>query len=344
MRPSLFAPALLAILLTAPLTAQGLNVGVLGADLPGAIADVEATLLADARIQTTTAIDVEFSTPSLATLNQYDVVIAWTRQPSHYLDPAGLGDQLAAYVSGGGGVVECMGSGISADALLGAWAGLYNCTNPNSFLPFTGTYGLGTIIAPTHPVMAGVTTFSSAPNSYYAASPPVAWATSLADYTTGSMLVAENNNSAQVIYLNFFPVSSNFGTPGWDAFTDGDLLITNAVAYVGPAPPSGPMIALQGTCGAPGSSVDLTGATPNGRIALAYGFGTGSAIVAGGPACVGIVTGLDVITLGEIAFADSNGDYSFTGVGGGIPAAACGVVTVQVADASTCVLTNTLAL
>jgi len=241
-------------------------------------------------------------------------------------------------------VVECFGSGIATNALRGNWDGVYNCSNPNAFLPFTGTYTMGAVSIPTHPIMAGVGSFSTSANAYYSASPPMPWTTTIASYTSGTFLVAENTNTSKVVFLNFFPVSETVGTPAYSLTGDGALMVQNAVAYVGPAPPSGPQIALQGTCGQTGSAVTMTGATPGGSVALAYGFGAGAAVVVGGPACVGTVTGLDQINLALRGFADANGDYTFIGPGNRVPANACGLVSLQAADVTTCTLTNVLAL
>ena len=337
--------ALVTVLALAPIArAQGIDVAVLGADSSNAIADVQATLLADPRVATADDIDVLFSTPTLATLLAYDTVIIWRRQPSAFFDTTGLGDVLADFVLNGGGVVECFGSGHASSALLGNWSGTYNCSNPNAFLPFTGTYTMGTVQNPAHPIMAGVSAFTTSASAYYNASAPMPWTTTIASYTTGIFLVAENTNTAKVVFLNFFPVSETVGPPAYSLSGDGALMVQNAVAYVGPVVPTGPQLALQGSCGQTGSAVLMSGATPGGAVALAYGFGSGAAVVAGGPACVGTVTGLDQIILALRGFADANGDYTFVGPGNRVPANACGLVSLQGADVTTCAVTNVLAL
>ena len=124
------------------------------------------------------------------------------------------------------------------------------------------------------------------------------------------------------------------------SWTGGDGIGYDDIS-VGPVPT---VITLNGNCGYIPSSIDMTKATPNGQVVLAWGFGPGSAVVAGGPYCVGTVTGLDSIHLAGIGTADANGEYSFTGQYGTIPANACGVVSVQAADITTCLLSNVIAL
>lgn len=110
--------------------------------------------------------------------------------------------------------------------------------------------------------------------------------------------------------------------------------------FVGPVPGE---LAVNGNCGYVPSSVDMSMATPGGTVALAWGFGPGSAAVVA-PVCSGTVTGLDVLNVVEIAQADANGNYSFTGAFGAIPFQACGVVSVQAIDITTCLMTNVIDL
>jgi len=167
MRLSSLIPLALVALLSTVASAQTLDVAVLGADEAAAIQDVENTLLADPRIATVTSLDVINSTPSIATLDGYDVVVVWNKPAVVYQDINLLGSHLAAYNSNGGGVVECFGNGGVGQSLLGGWDGYYNVAEPNGGFPFLGTYTMGTVQNPTHPVMAGVSTFSTGSWGYF---------------------------------------------------------------------------------------------------------------------------------------------------------------------------------
>lgn len=131
-----------------------------------------------------------------------------------------------------------------------------------------------------------------------------------------------------------FPITGNqFGIGGM-----GDSWIDNWNCTVGP---QGPALAVGGTCGVAGSSVELTGATPNGLVVLVSG--TAGSYVHVGAQCNGLPLGVTIPTIEAQVSADANGDYSFSR-NGLIPAGACGVITVQAVDVSTCVATAALAL
>ena len=131
-----------------------------------------------------------------------------------------------------------------------------------------------------------------------------------------------------------FPITGqNVGVGGYDATFD------NWSCTIGPA---GPTIALSGTCGQPGSSVDMSGATANGLCALVWGFSAGTTAVPG-TTCPGKNMDLASAQLAVLASADANGVVSFS-QGGAVPAAGCGIVLVQALDVVSCTTTNTLAL
>lgn len=131
-----------------------------------------------------------------------------------------------------------------------------------------------------------------------------------------------------------FPITGNqFGIGGM-----GDSWVDNWSCAIGP---QGPSLSVGGTCGVAGSSVELTGATPNGTVVLASG--TPGAYVHNGGTCNGLPLGLAAPNVEAQVSADANGDYSFSR-NGMIPAGACGAISVQAVDVTTCVATAVLAL
>lgn len=77
-------------------------IALLGADESDYVTDVENTLASYGGFSVT-AIDVQDSTPTLATLENYKAVLVWSDYG--FSDPVQLGDVLAQYVDAGGGVV-----------------------------------------------------------------------------------------------------------------------------------------------------------------------------------------------------------------------------------------------
>jgi hypothetical protein len=96
---------------------------------------------------------------------------------------------------------------------------------------------------------------------------------------------------------------------------------------------------VEGSCPGPVDAV-ITGATPNGVVALVYGTGRGTFMIPGGP-CGGTQLGLDnSATLLALPRADANGAVLLSR---NVPGAACGRVIIQAVDASSCNTSNTWA-
>ena len=128
----------------------------------------------------------------------------------------------------------------------------------------------------------------------------------------GNILVADRPSVAVVIRVD--PASGaqtlvSFGAP---------LANPNALAVV---PAIGPVLSLFGAC--PGTvSLELSNATPNGRLGLGWGTSEGSVTLPSGP-CAGTEIGLADPTLLMVLTADPEGNISFDqNVGAG----ACGLL------------------
>lgn len=92
-------------------------------------------------------------------------------------------------------------------------------------------------------------------------------------------------------------------------------------------------LTIEGTCPGP-VTVTITGATPGGGIAVAYGD-AGSFTLPGG-ACAGQVLDISAPTLAGVFVADASGNVTLSQV---LPPWACGL-TLQAVDVSTCDVSN----
>ncbi|PCJ54939.1 MAG: hypothetical protein COA70_04435 [Planctomycetota bacterium] len=221
-------------LLQHTVSAQGLDVLVLGADSTAAQDDVKANLDGTGRFNTVTTIDGRSVTPSLATLNTFDAVVTWSNYD--YSDSTALGNNLADYVDQGGGVVVMVFSNTSAGArrtLRGRW------TSESYFImePVSGTNlsaaSLGFRYQPSHPLLANVVSFYGGSTAFKGTSSSFSPGMMVvADWTDGTPLILiDETHNAPRVDLNFFPESSNLVPSYWDTNTDGATLMANALEW-----------------------------------------------------------------------------------------------------------------
>ncbi len=182
-------------------------------------------------------------TPTLAYLQGFDAVIVWSNDS--FADAVALGNVLADYVDAGGGVVVCVFANTSTNVdrfLQGRWQmGNYIAIPQNGGF-VQGAGQLGNVLDPSHPIMNNVHTFVTrwavGPSGIFGGYRPTdltvtPGSTKIALWDTGHTLVALTPNPG-VVELGFHPVSSDVnGNAYWDAATDGDLLMANALRYVG---------------------------------------------------------------------------------------------------------------
>ena len=190
---------------------------------------IEATAVLDAPL---TLFDAGAVTPSLRTLQLYDCVLVWSNFA--FDDAIVLGDNLADYVDGGGGVVVMTfaNAGESLD-IDGRWeAGGYDPITPLSQTQNT-QLTLGAKQQPSHPVLAHVQSFDGGSSSFHGTGALAPDASLIAQWSNADPLIAELTNKAgRIVALNFFPPSSDQRSDFWDSSTDGGLLMANALSYV----------------------------------------------------------------------------------------------------------------
>ncbi len=227
--------ALLLFTLIAPATAGALDVAVYG--WPGTASwnsDVQTKLQDTGLFTSVDAFDATF--PTLAQVQAYDAVLVYSDNPMSNAAP--LGDVLADYVDLGGGVVVATFFFYSTSS---NDMGMAGALATDGYLPLTvasqgGSSGLTmNVLDWSHPIMAGVSSFNGGSSSFQNSSiSVVSGANAVADWSNGQPLVAEWSPSwtaGTVVGLNFFPPSSSARTDFWDASTDGDLLMANALVF-----------------------------------------------------------------------------------------------------------------
>ncbi len=190
----------------------------------GSDAGVTAYLSSDPRFTGVNSWDARSSTPTLAQLQQYKVVITWGN--TGYADNVTLGNNLKSYVDAGGGVVVCTFGHHSTGGFGINGAFLTNNYDPIQQLEAYSSYttSIGTISAPTHPIMSGVSSVSpgwcfETTTLTSGASPLFYWANG---YIGGAY---KTIGSGRTVGLNQEPI--------YDGGSHCDLLIANAAAWAG---------------------------------------------------------------------------------------------------------------
>ena len=214
----------------------GPKVALVSADFSADVADVRNKLLSTGLISQVDVISagndgVAAPLPTLAQLNQYNAVMVWS---NYFLsNPTGLGDLLADYADGGGGVVinvfaffPSPGTGIGGRIVSGG------------YIPFTlGSYTFGpnlTLVPdqPSHAILIGVSSFDGGALSMRHLLTPNAGSTLVAHWSDGTPLISTKQLTAgRIVGQNFFPGSSSVGGGYWQAGTDGARLMANSLIW-----------------------------------------------------------------------------------------------------------------
>jgi hypothetical protein len=228
---------IMGLLMTAPAAAQ--NVAVYAADETIYRDDVVNKLLATGMFDTVDAYDAGTVTPTLTELSAYDAVLVYSNLD--FADNQALGDVLADYVDAGGGLVLAVFAFWNETEGLGMSGRLSN----EGYLPFTqdeqaAPGGLTMVVLDTgHPILTAVNSFEGGTSSYHNSNIAfAATAGQIAEWSNGQPLIGVLGSVAG---LNFFPPSSDARDDFWNAETDGDLILANALLHVastgsGPGP------------------------------------------------------------------------------------------------------------
>lgn len=228
--------------------ADGLRVAVCGAAYGTYVEDVQSNIAAARQFAAVDALDVQWKTPALTTLQNYAAVLVFSDWGYH--DPTNFGNVLADYVDGGGGVVAMIFevaslAGYQAECMLhGRWE-----TGGYVGIPRGEWIGgveatLGTVYQPAHPIMDGVTNFSGGVRSYRPeTNSVVAGWERVADWSDGKpLVVAGAVNGGRVVNLGFYPPSDKVNANYWRHTTQGGLLMANALAWAAMPEPAGMVV------------------------------------------------------------------------------------------------------
>jgi hypothetical protein len=254
---------LLLSIFSSTVTAQSHKVALLLADDGPMAIDVKLKLEVTNYFDTVDIIDTHFSTPTLSQLEQYCSVLV--DSSNELSDPDALGDVLADYVDRGGAVVTALYSNVEtarSDILIqGRWAmDNYWAIQPGPYV--AGVPSTMIIQQSGHPILAGVTSFdggSLSPHIGINTLHPEAQAVANWSIPGNTPLIATREiKSVRRVDLGFWPVSSDSHNPnGWNAATDGDVIIANSLRWVCPFDHTGPAVAIMGSPGDPDWNYDV---------------------------------------------------------------------------------------
>ena len=248
-RAGLLAAAVTLTLASAAIAQPQFRVLILHSD-PGSLTevpDVRAKLTGTGRFAVVDVFDCTTIPPTLAYLQSYNAVFAFTKNT-----PEGsVGALLIQYVNSGGGVVTAPNADLAPGPGVigpgGAFVGFtnnsaYECLVPAALINKTATT-LGTVNMPNHPIMNGVRSgsagFSTGSIGYLAPSKTVAGgAYPVATYSNGYYMITAREgvpgvSTARIADLNFFPASSDALSGYWISTGDGAKIMANALYWVG---------------------------------------------------------------------------------------------------------------
>lgn len=186
------------------------------------------------------SVDMSSAAPTLATLTQYDAILIWADSSRGCSDPTGIGNVIAQYIDGGGGVVQMLPYylGYSYSNIGGDFYTRYALVNQVGSMSYSKGATFGTK-SEMHPVLDGVTSVNASGNQCYHRSTLGA-----GDLRNGGRIVATwadgrgiavvgNPSSHRRVDLNMYVSSTDIGSPGClDPKSDAYKLIANSLIWV----------------------------------------------------------------------------------------------------------------
>jgi hypothetical protein len=207
-------------------------------------ADVVEKLEATGKFSLVDTINAATSTPALPQLLTYDGVLVYTGDNGPALaDTTALGNILADFVDQDGGLVVAFAAVVYNPGLPEFALGGRYVSDQYYLIPrVTHTIGSqvsGAVLDSTHPILNGFNSFASGnTNAWADTSLVVPGATVILEWADGTpLVVTDETGGVRRVDLNFYPPSSE--SPDnrlWDATTDGDLLMANALMWVADLP------------------------------------------------------------------------------------------------------------
>lgn len=278
------------MLMIASVSIAQTDVLVIGAASPQSwLDDVQNKLVATGQFNTVTTYNsYSTGTPSLAYMQGFDAILVYTDYGAQ--DPVTLGNNLAQYVDGGGGVVSATFTNASV-LITGNWnTATYQVCIPNSGQNSSPQLTLGTIHPVCNPIMQGINTFDGGSSSYRSTSSAFTTGSYLvADWSNGEWLVAARENvgpmNARRVDLNFYPPSSDVRSDFWQSTTDGGMLMARSLLWaagvINGAAPAMPGAITASSSMCPGGSYSASIANVSGATSYTWTVPGGATIQSG---------------------------------------------------------------
>jgi len=199
--------------------------------------DVAGKLTALGVFGTVQGFDALNASPDLATLQMYDAVLVMS--DDEFDDSTAVGDALADYVDGGGGVVLTMFSmsNFGTGRPEGRFAtGNYLVIGP-SIGSSLGTTGSMVVVDGAHPILSGVTTFGGASSSYAPVGSTLVGGSTLVatwdDVAETPLIATRTIGGKRRADLGFYPPTQDTGRADFiDPSTDTIRIVANALLWV----------------------------------------------------------------------------------------------------------------
>ncbi len=224
------------------------------------LSDVEEKVLGTGKIGSVTKYNITLGTvPPLSEVQHYDAVLAWGGTAGWGAAKCEeLGDMLADYVDEGGGLVLatfCVGSNGGSWIPTGRFSDSSYWVLEPRHNQEDGHQTLDAARQPGHPILADVHSLDGGSSSYRVDTTILSDAELIADWTDGLPLIAAKDlGVARRVDLNFYPPSDDARDDFWDASTDGDEILANALVWAARSdvvdsltisPPSGDYVTKQ---------------------------------------------------------------------------------------------------
>jgi hypothetical protein len=212
-------------------------VGIVYGSSYGRAVDLQYRLRGTGAFATVETLDASSETPTLAQLGAYHAVVAFS-DDRRFGDGALLGDRLAAYHDGGGGVVvtaherEC-GPPLRIGGAYGTPGNGYALLNRSAgCVVDNGTDSLGAVVEDQSPLMVGVASFNASYSPRSTAPVIEGSGVVVARWSGGGqepLVVRGERGNRTLVELNFFPVSAREWPRFWTG--NGAALLRNALKH-----------------------------------------------------------------------------------------------------------------
>lgn len=178
------------------------------------------------------AINPNVDQPNLSLFLKFDSILVFSS--SVFMECDELGDLLADYLDQGGGVVIAAIAGEADNHGIG---GRFEKEDLNPLKrgerSHDSRHFLGKRVISDHPILNNVESFDGGPQSWRVKTALANCGRLIAEWEDGIPLIAERSyrGKYRVVALNMWPPSRSISKDGWETYTNGQRLLTNALMY-----------------------------------------------------------------------------------------------------------------